>query len=246
MLGSTGTPFDGKTLDMGDSRSLRTLPSTRRLALVRLGAVEPGAADGARSLEVWLVEVAPAALAPAQAAPAEASGLRSNAAVPSRPQRVPDASLPAAPRDGVVRRALELMQNDLKRRWTVAALAKAVGVSRAVFARRFAAALGTSPIAHLTALRLARAAQRMTEVDAGMAELGAEVGDASEFAFSRAFKRAFGTFRRRQRLLLPAELESLADALQPEAPRAEPLHPETLRSERPLRHVPPRCLALAA
>lgn len=220
---------------MGDSRLVRTIPSTRRLALVRLCAAEPGADAGGRTLELWLVEVAPAQAAvspPAEAGGARARGLQG-------PQLAPNASPPAAPpRDGVVQRAVELMQGDLKRRWTVATLAKAVGVSRAVFARRFAAALGTSPIAHLTALRLARAAQRLTESDAGMAELGAEVGYESEFAFSRAFKRAFGlppaTFRRRQRTLAPAELEAITPVAMPALVQ-------------PVRHVvPPRCLALAA
>jgi len=222
---------------MGDSRRVRTIPSTRRLGLVRLGAVEPGVGVG-RTLELWLVEVAPAQVA--GAAPAEA-GARSSV---QSPQRAPNASPPEAPpRDRAVQRAVELMQGDLKRRWTVAALAKAVGVSRAVFARRFAAALGTSPIAHLTALRLARAAQRLTESDVGMAELGVEVGYESEFAFSRAFKRAFGlppaTFRRRQRTFAPAELEALTPVARPALVQPEQYQPEQYV-------VAPRCLALAA
>jgi AraC-like DNA-binding protein len=70
--------------------------------------------------------------------------------------------------------------------------AKAVGLSRAAFARRFARALGVSPIAYLAELRLARAAQRLSECDHSLAEVATEVGYESEFAFSRAFKRRYG------------------------------------------------------
>src|SRR5688572_28026123 len=47
---------------MGDTGDSRSLASTRRLARVGLGA-----AEGGRTLELWLVEVAPAQVAPAQA-----------------------------------------------------------------------------------------------------------------------------------------------------------------------------------
>jgi transcriptional regulator GlxA family with amidase domain len=95
----------------------------------------------------------------------------------------------------------------VRRRWSVQSLAKAVGLSRAAFARRFARALGVSPIAYLAELRLARAAQRLGECDHSLAEVAAEVGYESEFAFSRAFKRLYGvppaTYRRQHRSARP-------------------------------------------
>lgn len=100
-------------------------------------------------------------------------------------------------------RALQLMQAKSTERWTVAALAKAAGLSRAAFARRFLAELGVPPLRHLTGLRMQRAARRLTESDDSLAAIAAEVGYDSEFAFGRAFKRhmgeAPGAFRRRCR-----------------------------------------------
>jgi len=121
---------------------------------------------------------------------------------------------PALPRrrelavaDQPIQRALTALQLDVRRRWSVQSLAKAVGLSRAAFARRFARALGVSPIAYLAELRLARAAQRLGECDHSLAEVAAEVGYESEFAFSRAFKRLYGvppaTYRRQHRSTRP-------------------------------------------
>ena len=108
-----------------------------------------------------------------------------------------------APRDLAVERALGLMQANLSRRWTVRSLAKAAGLSRAAFARRFARSLGESPIARLARLRLEDAARVLVQSDASLAEVASRVGYSSEFAFSRAFKRHHAlspaAFRRQQR-----------------------------------------------
>jgi AraC-like DNA-binding protein len=105
--------------------------------------------------------------------------------------------------DRRVARALQLMQARPTERWTVAALAKAAGLSRAAFARRFLAELGVPPLRYLTDLRMQRAARRLSETDDSLAAIAAEVGYDSEFAFGRAFKRhmgeAPGAFRRRVR-----------------------------------------------
>ena len=115
------------------------------------------------------------------------------------------AEAPAArTHDRRIARALELMQVRPTERWTVAALARAAGLSRAAFARRFLGELGVPPLRHLTELRMRRAARRLAESDDSLAAIAAEVGYDSEFAFSRAFKRhmgeAPGGFRRRSRL----------------------------------------------
>ena len=105
--------------------------------------------------------------------------------------------------DTKVARALGLLQADPAKRWTVEHLARAVGLSRAAFARRFAAMSGRSPLRYLTELRLALAASLLENTDDSLAELASRVGYASEFAFSRAFKRqhgvAPGSFRRLRR-----------------------------------------------
>ena len=66
-------------------------------------------------------------------------------------------------RDRRITRALELLQATPEKRWTVERLARAVGLSRAVFARRFSEQTGTSPLRHLTELRLALAATVLTD-----------------------------------------------------------------------------------
>jgi AraC-like DNA-binding protein len=121
---------------------------------------------------------------------------------------------PARVRDRQIARALELMRSDLSARLSVAALAKAVGLSRAQFARRFAAVVGVPPLRYLTEQRLNRAAELLEHDDDSLADIALRVGYESEFAFSRAFKRftgeAPGQFRRRIRAFPPATLACAA------------------------------------
>src|SRR5262249_38173598 len=102
--------------------------------------------------------------------------------------------------DACVAKAIQLLHADPKRRWTVASLAKACGLSRAAFARRFA---GVAPGRYLTAVRMQLAEAMLIETDASLAAIAASVGYDSEFAFGRAFKRhagrAPGTYRRTRR-----------------------------------------------
>lgn len=105
-----------------------------------------------------------------------------------------------APFDRRIARALELLRAEPAKAWTVTRLARTVGLSRAAFARRFAAVCGRTPGRLLVELRLALAASLLERTDDSLAELATRVGYTSEFAFSRAFKRlhgvAPGTFRR--------------------------------------------------
>ncbi|MEJ7732220.1 MAG: AraC family transcriptional regulator [Polyangiaceae bacterium] len=126
-------------------------------------------------------------LAPAPAAtPAGVEGVRA----PAEPRPTEQDARP--PLDERVARALAQMQARPAERWTVAKLAKAAGLSRAAFARRFAAEVGVPPLRYLADLRLGRAAQRLVEGNDSLAGVAAEVGYESEFAFSRAFKRRYG------------------------------------------------------
>ena len=94
--------------------------------------------------------------------------------------------------DLAVERALAIMRRDLAQPRRIAELARAVGLSRAAFARRFRAAVGAPPERHWVELRMQHAARRLAETDLGLAAIAAEVGYRSEFAFSRAFKRWSG------------------------------------------------------
>ena len=103
-------------------------------------------------------------------------------------------------RDRRIERALELLDRDLSRNWTVEQLARAVGLSRPVLARQFVRVLQLSPMRYLARRRMQVAAQLLLQSDASLAEIANHVGYRSEFAFGRAFKQHHGlppgTFRR--------------------------------------------------
>jgi AraC-like DNA-binding protein len=94
-------------------------------------------------------------------------------------------------RDARVEKALELLNADISKRWTVELLARRVGLSRPAFARRFLEVLGLSPMRYLTQKRMQVAASILLGTDAALAEIATRVGYRSEFAFNRAFKRHF-------------------------------------------------------
>lgn len=95
-------------------------------------------------------------------------------------------------RDRHVGRALALMHGQPARRWTLDALAQEVGLSRSVFAERFAALVGLPPMQYLATWRLQRAAWLMEVQGLGIAQAAAEVGYESEAAFNRAFRKRLG------------------------------------------------------
>jgi AraC-like DNA-binding protein len=98
----------------------------------------------------------------------------------------------AAVADPAVGTALALMHGDPGRGWSVPSLARAVGAPRATFSRRFTALTGQSPLAYLTAWRMAVAARLLRDGGEPLREVARQVGYESEFAFARAFKRVMG------------------------------------------------------
>jgi AraC-like DNA-binding protein len=96
-------------------------------------------------------------------------------------------------RDPHVGRALALLHARPTEGWTAEALALEVGMSRSVFAERFTALVGQPPMQYLTLWRMHVAAQQLREGRGNVAQIGFAVGYESEAAFSRAFKRQFGT-----------------------------------------------------
>ncbi len=94
--------------------------------------------------------------------------------------------------DPVVGAALRLIHHDPARAWTVDALAREVGLSRAAFSRRFTALVGEPPMAYLTGWRLDLAADLLLQPDATLASVARAVGYATPFALSAAFKRVRG------------------------------------------------------
>lgn len=107
----------------------------------------------------------------------------------------PDAQAPGwyrAHGDPVVGPALRLLHDDLSHPWTVAGLASKVGVSRAALAQRFGKLVGEPPMAYLTGIRLAQAADLLRESDATLEAVARKVGYGNAFALSTAFKREYG------------------------------------------------------
>jgi AraC-like DNA-binding protein len=107
----------------------------------------------------------------------------------------PDASAPdwyRASSDAVVGHALRLMHHNPAHPWTVAALARETGVSRAALARRFNDLVGEPPMTFLTEWRIALAADLLLEPGATIGSVANQVGYGSPFALSTAFKRLRG------------------------------------------------------
>jgi AraC-like DNA-binding protein/mannose-6-phosphate isomerase-like protein (cupin superfamily) len=96
-------------------------------------------------------------------------------------------------RDPQIGRALAMLHERPTEPWTAEILAARVGLSRSVFAERFSVLVGESPMHYLTMWRMHVAALQLREGPASVAQVAFAVGYESEAAFSRAFKRQFGT-----------------------------------------------------
>jgi AraC-like DNA-binding protein len=106
--------------------------------------------------------------------------------------------------DPVVGHALRLMHHNPGHPWTLAELAREVGISRAALARRFHALVGEPPMTFLAGWRIALAADLLLEPGATLASVAHQVGYGSAFALSTAFKRVRGVSPQRYRALSEA------------------------------------------
>ncbi|MBC7001561.1 AraC family transcriptional regulator [Photobacterium sp. BZF1] len=90
-----------------------------------------------------------------------------------------------------IARTIQYLSMNLKKNVTIDELASLVGMSRAVFHRKFKQATRMSPIQFMKAMRLNNAAMRIA---AGMSvnEAALAVGYVSSTQFSREFKRLYG------------------------------------------------------
>lgn len=95
-------------------------------------------------------------------------------------------------RDPRLGRVLAALHRDPGRRWTVAELASVMGSSRSVFAERFLAVTGMTPLRYVTELRMRLAAQWMERDRLPIESVAHRLGYGSQAAFSRAFKRITG------------------------------------------------------
>ncbi|WP_343563361.1 AraC family transcriptional regulator [Kiloniella sp. b19] len=75
--------------------------------------------------------------------------------------------------------------------WTVETMAAEAGMSRTVFAEKFTALIGMTPLSYVTHWRMQLARRDLLESDLPLIDIAEQVGYASEAAFNRAFKRHF-------------------------------------------------------
>jgi AraC-like DNA-binding protein len=97
----------------------------------------------------------------------------------------------AARRDPALRRACELVGDDLARNLTLAEVAEAAGVSRHRLTRLFRAAYGLPPHRFVLAQRI-RAARRLLERGAAPGEVAAQTGFFDQSHLHRHFTRTLG------------------------------------------------------
>lgn len=104
----------------------------------------------------------------------------------------PDNGYLGALRDPHLGPVLARMHRDPGRSWSVSTLAATAGLSRSVFAERFTAAVGRTPMAYLTEIRMRLATALLTD-GVAPAQVAARAGYDSTAAFARAYKRTTGT-----------------------------------------------------
>jgi AraC-like DNA-binding protein len=88
--------------------------------------------------------------------------------------------------------AMTCMHDDPGRPWTLQTLAERVGMSRSVFALRFKAKVGATPMEYLTRWRMLLAGERLRNPDDSICAIASSLGYESESAFGKAFRRVMG------------------------------------------------------
>jgi len=95
-------------------------------------------------------------------------------------------------KDERVARSLAALHRRPGQDWRVDTLAREAGMSRTVFAERFAALLGHTPMQYLAAWRMHLADDMLRLGRASVAQVAEQLGYQTETAFRRAFKRVRG------------------------------------------------------
>lgn len=98
--------------------------------------------------------------------------------------------------DPKIGKALSLIHAAPGRPWTLQALAEDCGMSRTHFARRFAALVGRTPMAHLAMVRMNEAGRQLV-AGTPVGQVAENVGFQSDWSFRRAFMQHYGTTPRR-------------------------------------------------
>jgi AraC-like DNA-binding protein len=95
--------------------------------------------------------------------------------------------------DRIVGSALNALHSRPASAWTLDELARTAGTSRSVLAERFQTLVGTTPMQYLTQWRMLLAANLLCRSNAPLARIAEDVGYQTDTAFSRAFRREYGS-----------------------------------------------------
>lgn len=169
---------------------IRTLPP-----VLRIDVRESGSADWFRSTFDYAADQIASGRMGSGSVLAKVSELLLVEAVRSYAESVPagQSGWLGALKDPYVSHALGLMHGRLGERWTVARLARELGLSRSALAQRFGDLIGLPPMQYLAQWRMEVAAQELRRGTKTILRIAQDVGYDSEAAFSRAFKRVIGT-----------------------------------------------------
>ncbi len=101
--------------------------------------------------------------------------------------------------DQQMRAAITSLHDDPAHPWTLQKLAERSGMSRSIFALKFKATVGTSPMEYLTRWRMMLAGDKLTNSGDSISVIARSLGYESESAFSKVFKRVMGCSPRQHR-----------------------------------------------
>ena len=96
-------------------------------------------------------------------------------------------------KDPQIGQALGIIHRQPDESWTIDSLASTVGMSRSGFADRFRSLIGEPPMQYLTKWRMELAATHLRRSRRSLSEIAGMVGYQAEPAFSRVFKKLWGT-----------------------------------------------------
>ncbi len=121
---------------------------------------------------------------------------------------------PAEPHPAVLS-AIQLLNEDLARNWTLSDLAYTLHIDRSYLVRLFRAHTGLPPMAYLHERRLERAAQALLHTSASITAIGRAVGWRDPNVFARRFRARFGISASQYRASASPAARASSEALPP-------------------------------
>ncbi len=94
--------------------------------------------------------------------------------------------------DKQIGRVLNLIHLKFRCDWTIAKLAKEVGMGRSVFSKKFVNMVGKTPMRYLAEWRMQEASDMLRTTDDSMAVIAETLGSGSEMAFRKAYRKIPG------------------------------------------------------